>query len=116
MRIEQEWRDAESSYREPEVNQVGGPDRHCDIKEHNQGPHAQINTGPCEPGEQNAERYARGSKATSCCNIPSASKCQVTQDGVCVNLRRKDFEDRRAGHELLSQSNDRPSRSAFHKL
>jgi len=101
MRVEQEWRDAEGSYGEPEVYQVGSPDCHRDIEEHDQGSHAQVYTRARESRKQYAERYACGSEPTSCCNIPSASECQIAQDGMRVNLCRKDFKDRGAGHELF---------------
>jgi hypothetical protein len=51
MRIEQEWRNAEGSNGEPEINQVGCPDCHRDIEKHDQCPHAKVNTWSCESRE-----------------------------------------------------------------
>ena len=80
MGIKHEGRDAERKNGHPEVDQVRGPQRQRDIKQRDQGPHAEIDTWPCKPREQYAEVYPRGRKPASGGNVPSAAKCQIAQD------------------------------------
>lgn len=55
MRVEQERCDDERHNADPEVDEMGHPDCHRDVDEHQERPHAKINAGAGESRVQDAE-------------------------------------------------------------
>lgn len=55
MRVEQERCDDERHNADPEVDEMGHPDCHRDVDEHQERPHAKINAGTGESRVQDAE-------------------------------------------------------------
>lgn len=94
MRIKPEGRDAKRHGGDPKIDQVWRPQGQRDIKQHDQRPHSQIYARTRKAREKDAEVNSCCCKTTTGCNVSSATEGQVTQDGVGINLRREDFEDR----------------------
>ncbi len=55
MGVEQKGCDAEREHREPKVDQMGYPNRHRRIEQHEQVAHAHVDTRSCEARVQDAE-------------------------------------------------------------
>ena len=94
MRVEEEGCDTESGDRYPEVDEVWDPDGHGDVEEHDQHSHAHVDTRPCESGVEDTEGQTSGCETSTSGDIASTTEGQVGQDGVGVDLRGEDFEDR----------------------
>ncbi len=94
MRIEPEGCNAQRHDSNPEIYQVRRPQGQGDIEQHNQRPHSQVYARTCEAGEKGAEIYPGGRKSAACGDITCASKCEIAEDGVGINLRGEHFKDR----------------------
>jgi hypothetical protein len=95
MRVEQEWSDAEGQDGEPEIDEVGDPNRHGSIEKKQKVSHAHVDARPSKSGVQDTERNATRCKSTSGCDVPGTTECQIAEDGVGVDLGRENLEDGR---------------------
>ena len=95
VRVEQERRDTERKNRHPEVGHPSGPDRQCNIEQHDQRTHAEVDTRSSEPGVEDTEGQSSRSETTSSGDVTRTTECQVREDRVRVDLGGEDFEDRR---------------------
>ena len=116
MRIEQERSDTQGQDGEPEINEIRRPHCHRDIEQANQRSHAQVNAGSSKTGKQDAEGDTSSREASSCSNVSRSTKRQVADNGMSVDLRREDLEDRREGRKLFPKSNDRSPGTTFHQF
>ena len=116
MRVEEEGRDAQGQHREPEVDEVGRPDGHGGIEEHQDVTHAHVDTGAGEPRVEDGEGHARRRETTSGSDVPSASERQVAENRLRVNLSGEDFEDRRERQEVLSKTNECTARTTLQQF
>lgn len=55
MRVEDEGRDAEGEDADPEVDEMWDPERHGDIQQDEERPHAEVDAGSGESRVQDAE-------------------------------------------------------------
>lgn len=94
MRIEQERCNAQREDGYPEINEVGCPERQGHIKKHDQCPHPQIDAGPSEPRKERAEVNSGSCETTTSCDISSTTEGQIAKDGMGIDLRSEDLEDR----------------------
>ena len=106
MRVEQEWRNAQREDGDPEVQQVGCPQRQRYKQQHEHRPHAEVDTWASETREEDVEVDACCRKATSGRNVTSTTESEIAQNRVGVDLGGEDLEDGRKRAELLSQTED----------
>lgn len=78
MRIEHERRHAKRQDREPEVDQMGNPYGHGGVEQEQNIPHAHVDTRTSKSGIEDAERYPGSRETSSCRNITSTTKGQIT--------------------------------------
>lgn len=93
MRIEPEWCNAKRQDGHPEVQQIRRPQRQRHIEQHDKRPDTQIDRRPCETREKCAKVIAGRRESTTGGDVSSASKSEIAEDRVCVNLGREDFEN-----------------------
>jgi hypothetical protein len=93
MRVEQEWCDAEGKDGNPEIDQERCPQGQRDIEQHDQCPHTEIDTRTSKPREQDAEVDPCRRETTTSRDVPRTTKSQIAQNGVGIDLRRKDLEN-----------------------
>lgn len=105
--VEEKRCDTEGKNGYPEVYQVWRPERQCHVEQHQQGPHAKVNTRAGEAREKNAERDPGCCEPTACGNVSRATKSEVVQDRMCVNLSGEDFKHRGERHELFAEPRKR---------
>lgn len=116
VRVEEERRDGERQYGDPEVNQVRRPYGQGDVEQEDEGTKTKVDRRSSESRVQDTERDSRGGKSSSGRNVSSTSKVQVVQNRVGVDLGGENLEDGRERHEVLGQPDDRASRSTFRQL
>jgi len=93
VRVEHEGGNAQCENGDPEVNEMGHPDGQGDEKEHQQRPHAKIDTGSSETRVENAEVHAGRREASAGGDITSTTKGQIAQDRMSVDLSGEDLKD-----------------------
>lgn len=93
MRIEQERCNTQREDGDPEIDEVGCPERQGHIEKHDQCPHPQINAGPSEARKERAEVDSGGREATTGCDIPSTTEGQIAKNRMGIDLRSEDLED-----------------------
>ena len=106
MRVEEERRDAECQSCRPEVDQVRDPKRQRHIQQHDQRAHSEVDTRTSETRVEREELHARSRETTASRDVPCATVGEISQDGMTIDLRRKDFEDRRERQEVLREAED----------
>lgn len=116
MRIEHERRDAERKYGEPEIDEMGYPDRYRRVKQDKEVTHAHVDGWSCEAGIEDAEGYACCGKTSTGSDISCASESEIAQNGIGVNLGRENFEYERKRKEMFSESKECFACSSFHKF
>ena len=107
MGVEDERRDTERHDGEPEVDEVRRPDGHRSVEEHQDVPHAHVDTWSSEPRVEDGEGQTSRRETTTRRNVPGTTECQVALDRLRVDLRREDFEDRRQRQEVLPKTHKR---------
>lgn len=95
MGIEDEGCNTQGNDRYPEVDQVRRPQCQSGVEKHEQSAHAQVDAGSSETRVEDVERNPSGSETTTSCDVTSATKRQIAQDRVCLDLGGENFEDRR---------------------
>jgi len=86
VRVEKEWRDAKRQDRKPEVDQMGDEERHGGVEQEEEVAHAHINARSREPGVEDGEVHASSREPTSSCDVARSTECEITQDGLRVDL------------------------------
>ena len=116
MRVEQERRHAQGEDRHPEVRNPTRPDGECDIEQHDERPHAEVDAWACETGVQDREGDARRCETTTRRDVPRPTKGQVRDDRVRGDLRGKDFERGREGGEVLRETKNCLARTTLNEF
>ena len=93
MRVKNERSDAERENRKPEVDEVGNPYRQRGVEQKEEVAHAHVDARPGKAGVQDSKRDASCRKPTARSDISCATKSQVAEDGLGIDLSRKDLED-----------------------
>ena len=106
MRVEQERRDAHREDGHPEVRHPSRPDRQRHVEEHDERPHAEVDTRASEAGVQDGERDTRRRETTTGSNVPGTTERQVALDGLRVDLGREHLEDGRQRQEVLAKTDE----------
>jgi hypothetical protein len=104
MGIEKEWGDAKSEDGDPEVDEVGHPQRKGHVKQQTERAHTEVNTRPSETRVQLAEWLANRGKPSSCGNVSGTAECEIAYDRMRVDLCGEDLEHRGPGQEMLSKT------------
>jgi hypothetical protein len=95
MRVEQERGYAEGQDGQPEVDEVGNPNGKGSIEEEQEISHSHVDGWACETRVKDAKANASGSESTSGGNVSSATKCQIAQNGLRIDLGGEHFKDGR---------------------
>jgi len=80
VRVEPEGCNREGKNGYPEINQVRGPECQCHVEEHDECPHAQVNTWTSKTGEEDVEVDTGCCKSTACRNVTRVSECEISED------------------------------------
>ena len=107
VRVEDERRDAQRQYRDPEVDEEERPDGHGGVEEQKQVTHTHMDAGSSETGVEDSERDMSRRETTTRRNVLGTTECQVALDRLRVDLRREDLEDRRQRQEVLPTAHKR---------
>jgi len=116
VRVEPEGCNREGKNGYPEIDQVRGPECQCHVEEHDECPHAQVNTWTSKTGEEDVEVDTGCCKSTACRNVTRASECEISEDWMSVDLHRKHFEDEWQGGELFHETPDGFPSTTFDKF
>ena len=116
VRVENKWRNTKSECRNPEVDQIWGPQRHRHIEQHNERPHTQVDTRSSKSRVQDTERNASRCESTTSCNVSSPTERQVAQDGVEINLSGEHFKYGGERQEMLRQTKDCARGTTLHQF
>jgi hypothetical protein len=95
VRVEQEGSNAKCEDRGPEVDEMGKPKRHGDVKQNEKRAHAKIDAGTGETRVQDTEGETCGRETSTSSDITGTTERQVAEDRMSVDLGREDFEDGR---------------------
>ena len=68
---------------------------HSRVEQQQKISHAHIDTRPGKSRVEGAELDASGRESASGCDVSSTTESQIADDGLRVDLRGKDLEDRR---------------------